>query len=65
MSEPLGDEVAQSAMNADSLFALGADADVSLEIGLFFLAHTAVEEKVSNSFHIVTDHYCGSPWSTR
>src|SRR3954470_22964346 len=63
--EAFGDEQAQSAMDADTLFALGADAHVGLEVSLFALAEVSVEEKVSNSFHIVTDHYCGSPWSTR
>src|SRR5205823_10172980 len=55
---------AQAAMDADALFAVGADADVSLEIVLFVLAEVSVEEEVSNPFHIVTDHYSGSPWQS-
>src|ERR1700704_6205729 len=38
-AEPSCDEVAQAAMNADALFAVGADADVSLEISLLPLSH--------------------------
>jgi hypothetical protein len=57
--EPSTDEVPESPVNADALFAFGTEADVSLEVGLFLLAHAAIEEEVSNSFHIVTDHYCG------
>ena len=58
-AEALADEEAQAAMDADALFALGADADVDLEVDLFALAEVSVEEEVSNPFHIVTDHYCG------
>jgi hypothetical protein len=57
--EPSTDEVSQAPVNADALFAFGAEADVSLEVGLSLFAHAAIEEEVSNSFHIVTDHYCG------
>jgi hypothetical protein len=58
-SDPSTDEVPQTPVNADALLAFGTEADVSLEVGLFLLAHAAIEEEVSNSFHIVTDHYCG------
>ena len=58
-AEAFDDEDAQPAVNADALFALGAEADVGLEVGLFVLAEVSVEEEISNPFHIVTDHYCG------
>jgi hypothetical protein len=50
-------------MDADALFALGTDADVSFEVRLFAFAEVSVEEEVGNPFHIVTDHSCGSPWA--
>jgi hypothetical protein len=63
-AEALADEQAQPAMDADALFAIGADADVGFEVVLFVLAELSVEEEVCNPFHIVTDHYSGSPWQS-
>lgn len=59
--EAFADEAAEAAVNGDASLAVGAVAQVNLEMLSLLIAEGTIEEEVKDPFYIVTEHHCVFP----